>query len=93
MLLTLMTQVIPNTENIFKRLDAFLQKIFAAVKENHGVKLEVNLAEQSIKIVSTGEQENFDINSYKKTCLLNGYDDIDYLLSMKKEIEEFEAAK
>ena len=37
-----------------------------------------------------GETESFDINSYKKTCLLNGYDDIDYLLSSKKEIEEFE---
>ena len=73
--------------------DAFLQKIFTAVEGNHRVEVEVNLAEQSIKILSTGEQENFDINSYKKTCLLNGYDDIDYLLSMKKEIEEFEAAK
>ena len=52
--------------------------------------LTVNLSEQSITIDKTGEKENFEINNYKKTCLLNGYDDIDYLLNAKKEIEEFE---
>ena len=72
---------------------AFLDKIFNAVEEDHTTEVEVNLPEQSIKILSTGEQESFDINSYKKTCLLNGYDDIDYLLSMKKEIEQFELQK
>ncbi len=70
--------------------DEFLQKIFKAVNDNPATEIEVNLSEQFVKILSTGEQEGFDINSYKKTCLLNGYDDIDYLLSMKKEIEEFE---
>lgn len=73
--------------------DEFLQKIFVAVEDDHTVEAEVNLPEQYVKILSTGEQEHFDINSYKKTCLLNGYDDIDYLLSMKKEIETFEAAE
>ena len=73
--------------------DAFLNEIFEAVNQNYAVQIEVNLPEQYIRILSTGEQENFDINNYKKTCLLNGYDDIDYLLSMKKEIEEFEIAK
>ena len=73
--------------------DAFLNEIFEAVNQNSAVQIEVNLPEQYIRILSTGEQENFDINNYKKTCLLNGYDDIDYLLSMKKEIEEFEIAK
>lgn len=72
--------------------DAFLEKIFAAVEDDHTVEVEVNLPEQFIKILSTGEQEHFDINGYKKTCLLNGYDDIDYLLSMKTEIETFETA-
>jgi 3-isopropylmalate/(R)-2-methylmalate dehydratase small subunit len=70
--------------------DDFLQKIFAAIEKDAATELEVNLQEQYIKIVSTGEQESFDINNYKKTCLLNGYDDIDYLLSMKEEIAEFE---
>jgi 3-isopropylmalate/(R)-2-methylmalate dehydratase small subunit len=50
----------------------------------------VNLEEQFIRIDATGEQEKFEINNYKKTCLLNGYDDIDYLLSIKTEIESYE---
>ncbi len=70
--------------------DAFLQKIFTAVNADPATEIDVNLSEQRIKILSTGEEEQFDINGYKKTCLLNGYDDIDYLLSMKGEIEEFE---
>lgn len=73
--------------------EGFLQKLFAAVEDDHTTEIEVNLPEQYIKIVPTGESENFDINSYKKTCLLNGYDDIDYLLSMKEEIEQFEMSK
>ncbi len=72
--------------------DAFLSKIFSAVNANPEEEIEVNLPEQQIKIQSTGESESFDINSYKKTCLLNGYDDIDYLLSIKKDIEAFEEA-
>lgn len=67
--------------------DSFLQKIFA---EPVTSSLTINLEEQSIKIDTTGEKESFEINSYKKTCLLNGYDDIDYLISMKQEIEIFE---
>lgn len=68
----------------------FLQKIFDAVKKDNTAEVEVNLQEQFIKIVGTDLQETFDINAYKKTCLLNGYDDIDYLLSIKPEIEAFE---
>ena|SRR5437773_1504915 len=77
----------------------FLKKIFQAVENNPKKELEVNLEHQTIKILgssktpSSGEAEAFDINPYKKTCLLNGYDDIDYLLSMKREIEEFETVK
>jgi 3-isopropylmalate/(R)-2-methylmalate dehydratase small subunit len=73
--------------------DDFLQKIFEAVEKDNQIKVEINLPEQTITILSTGEKENFDITPYKKTCLLNGYDDIDYLLSMKNEIEEFEKQK
>jgi 3-isopropylmalate/(R)-2-methylmalate dehydratase small subunit len=73
--------------------DAFLQKVFAATDKNPAEELEVNLQEQYIKIVSTGEQEHFDINNYKKTCLLNGYDDIDFLLSMKEEISKYETER
>jgi 3-isopropylmalate/(R)-2-methylmalate dehydratase small subunit len=71
----------------------FLHKIFTAIENDPATVLEVSLAEQFIKINTTGEQETFEINAYKKTCLLNGYDDIDYLLSIKADIEEFEIHK
>ena len=70
--------------------EQFLRQIFRAVRQDPSAEVEVNLQEQFIKIVDTGAQEHFDINPYKKTCLLNGYDDIDYLLSIVKEIETFE---
>ena len=73
--------------------DEFLQKIFSAVEKDPAAQVEVNLEEQFIRISATGEQEKFDINPYKKTCLLNGYDDIDYLLSLSKEINAYEAAR
>jgi 3-isopropylmalate/(R)-2-methylmalate dehydratase small subunit len=69
--------------------DAFLQQIFAVGANDT---LTVDLEKQTITIDATGATENFDINSYKKTCLLNGYDEIDYLLSMKTEIEAYEKA-
>jgi 3-isopropylmalate/(R)-2-methylmalate dehydratase small subunit len=69
--------------------EGFLQKIFA---QPNGTTLTVNLEEQVITVDSTKEQEKFEINNYKKTCLLNGYDDIDYLLSIKNDIEAFEAS-
>ncbi|MEO5947053.1 MAG: 3-isopropylmalate dehydratase small subunit [Chitinophagaceae bacterium] len=67
--------------------DAFLQRIFL---QDNNTELTVDLENQSITINSTGEQESFEISSYKKTCLLNGYDDIDYLLSIKEDIQQFE---
>ena len=69
--------------------DAFLQQIFAQGAEDT---LSVDLEAQTITIDATGAQENFEINAYKKTCMLNGYDDIDYLLNMKPEIEAYEKA-
>jgi 3-isopropylmalate/(R)-2-methylmalate dehydratase small subunit len=69
--------------------DAFLQQIFA---QGAQATLTVDLEKQSITIDATGATENFEINAYKKTCMLNGYDDIDYLLSIRNEIEQFEQA-
>jgi 3-isopropylmalate/(R)-2-methylmalate dehydratase small subunit len=69
--------------------DAFLQQIFAVGATET---LTVDLANQTIRIDATGAEEKFEINAYKKTCMLNGYDDIDYLLSMKEEIEAYEKA-
>jgi len=70
--------------------EGFLQKIF---QENADAILSINLETETITIDSTGLQEHFEINAYKKACLLNGFDDIDYLLSIKKDIEVFEAKR
>ncbi len=68
---------------------AFLDKIFMAIEANPKTELEVNLPAQTITITATGESESFDINSYKKDNLTNGYDDIDYLQAMKSDIQTF----
>jgi 3-isopropylmalate/(R)-2-methylmalate dehydratase small subunit len=73
--------------------EAFVQKIFSAVNENASTEVEVNIEKQTITISSTGETESFELNHYKKTCLLNGYDDIDFLLNLKEEIAAFEAKR
>ncbi|MBA4851596.1 3-isopropylmalate dehydratase small subunit [Emticicia sp. BO119] len=70
----------------------FLDKIFKAIEADPKAELEVNLPEQTITIVATGEQESFAINGYKKHNMLNGYDDIDYLQAMKDEIKTFAEA-
>lgn len=67
----------------------FLEKIFTSIEADPKSELEINLKEQAITILSTGEQESFDINVYKKDNMLHGFDDIDYLLNMKEEITEF----
>lgn len=70
--------------------EEFLQDIFKAIELDSQTEIEIDLEEQSIKIMSTQERESFEISSYKKTCLLNGYDDIDYLLNEKENIVAFE---
>ena len=71
----------------------FLEKIFKAIEADPKTELEVNLPEQAITILATGESESFKINGYKKHNLLNGFDDIDYLQAMKEEIASFAAAR
>lgn len=71
--------------------DEFLAKLFAAVEADPHAQVEIDLVDQFIKISATGEMENFEINPYKKACMTNGYDDIDYVLSKKELIEEFES--
>ncbi len=71
--------------------DEFLKKIFTSVEKKPDSKIVVNLAEQKV-ILEDGTSESFEINAYKKTCLMNGYDDIDYLLSLRNEIRHFELA-
>ena len=71
--------------------DGFLKKNFAAIEKNPKTTITVDLTEQKITL-EDGSSESFDINPYKKTCLANGYDDIDYLLSLRDEIKHFELA-
>jgi len=70
----------------------FLKKIFAEIEKDPATSFEVDLENQTFTILSTGEQVKFDIDNYKKECLLNGYDDVDYLVSIHPEIEHFEQA-
>jgi 3-isopropylmalate/(R)-2-methylmalate dehydratase small subunit len=70
--------------------DSFLEKIFEAIDKDPKTKIKVDLENQEITILATDEKENFDINPYKKECMTNGYDDIDYLLSIKDKIVDFE---
>lgn len=73
--------------------DGFLQRIFAEIEKDPKSTFTVNLEAQEITIDATGEKESFEINPYKKQCLINGYDDIDYLLSLRDKIQAFEAAR
>lgn len=70
--------------------DAFLKSIFEAVAKNSKQELNIDLVNQTISISGTDLKEGFAINEYKKTCLINGYDDIDYVLSIKDKIEAYE---
>jgi 3-isopropylmalate/(R)-2-methylmalate dehydratase small subunit len=72
--------------------DDFLAEIFATVEADPTAPFEVDLESQTITNIQTGISVNFEINTYKKECLLNGYDDIDFLLSLKEEILAFEQA-
>jgi 3-isopropylmalate/(R)-2-methylmalate dehydratase small subunit len=67
----------------------FLDKMFKAIEADSNAEFEVNLPNQTVTILSTGEKESFDINGYKKGNMLNGFDDIDYLQNIKGEIETF----
>jgi len=71
--------------------DKFLAELFASIKEDAKTEVEVDLPNQTITNKATGKSEQFQINAYKKHCLMNGLDDIDYLLSNKDKIEAWES--
>lgn len=71
--------------------EAFLERIFAAVAADPGVKLRIDLPAQELTLLSDGSSERFEISAYKKYCFENALDDIDYLLAHKDKIEEYEA--
>lgn len=70
----------------------FLQELFASIEADPRMQVEVNLPQQTITNLATGRFESFDINGYKKHCLLNGLDDIDFLLANQDKIEAWENA-
>ena len=71
----------------------FLKTLMSATQENPETELIIDLEAQKIMIKDSEHSENFDIDPYKKTCMINGYDDIDYLVSKKELIEAYEAQK
>lgn len=73
--------------------DEFLEKIFATIFNNPEAELVVDLEAQTLVIKETGDSFEFEINPYKKSCLINGYDDIDFILSHKEQIETFEKTR
>ena len=73
--------------------EQFLKELFDSIYANPRTEVIVNLPEQTITNTATGKSETFEINAYKKHCLMNGLDDIDYLLSNKDKIESWEAAR
>lgn len=71
--------------------EEFLGKIFELVQQNPNTEIIVDLEKQTVMLTETGDQFEFEINPYKKSCLINGYDDIDFILNQKDLIESFEA--
>ncbi len=73
--------------------DGFVQRIFLAVETDPQAQVTVDLEAQTVTIEATKEYETFEINAYKKSCLINGYDDIDFILNQRVAIEQFEQQK
>jgi 3-isopropylmalate/(R)-2-methylmalate dehydratase small subunit len=73
--------------------ERFLSEIFSAIETSPSTTLKVDLINQEITLETSGKKEKFDINPYKKECLLNGYEDIDYLVSRRDKIEAFERSR
>lgn len=73
--------------------EGFLAELFTAITTDPNTEIKVDLPSRSITLLSTGAQEAFEISAYKQECLINGYDDIDFLLNCKDEIAAFEAAR
>ena len=70
--------------------EGMLKKIFEAVERDPATQLKIDLPVQTIQIVGTPFSESFEITAYKKQCLMNGYDDVDYLVSIRDQIADFE---
>ena len=72
---------------------AFQQELFETIQQNPAMEVKVDVPNQIVTNMTTGNSEHFEINSYKKYCLMNAYDDIDFLLANKNIIEQFESSR
>jgi len=70
--------------------ESFLSELFSTIQDNPDAQVEVDLPNQTVTNLTTGHFEHFDINGYKKHCLMNGLDDIDFLVANKNKIEAWE---
>lgn len=70
--------------------EEFLQELFKSISDNPAATVRIDLPQQTVTNLATGRSEHFDINPYKKQCLLEGLDDVEYLLSKREDIENFE---
>lgn len=70
--------------------EPFLEQMFKVVDADSAASFKIDLLLQTITIMGSAQEENFEIDSYKKECLINGYDDVDYLVSAHKDIAKFE---
>ncbi len=73
--------------------EGFLSRLFESINTDPSTIVEVNLPEQTVKNLVNGDTEHFEINGYKKYCLINGLDDIDFLVEKRSEVEQYEAKK
>ncbi len=73
--------------------ETFLQSLFASIAQDPGTTVTVDLPNQTVKNEATGEQEHFEINGYKKHCLMNGLDDVDFLVQNRNRVEAFEKCR
>lgn len=73
--------------------EGFLAELFASIEADHGTRVRVDVPNQTVTNLATGSSEHFELNAYKKYCLMNALDDIDYLLGTKDRIEEYENSR
>lgn len=70
--------------------EQFLSELFSSIDKDHGTQVRVDLPKQTVTNLATGHSEHFDINGYKKHCLMNGLDDVDFLVANRDKVEAFE---
>ena len=70
--------------------EQFLSELFSSIDKDHGTQVRVDLPNQTVTNLTTGHSEHFDINGYKKHCLMNGLDDVDFLVANRNKVEAFE---